>query len=261
MKKPLKKVALITGATSGIGRATAKQFAKHGYHLILTGRRNGRLKDLSTLLKDKYAINVLTLNFDIRNNKEVIKAVDSLQAPWNQIDVLINNAGLAVGVDGIDKANVSDWDIMIDTNIKGVLYMTRQISPLMIHRGEGHIINLCSTAGHEVYVGGSVYCASKYAINALTKAMRLEFFSKGLRVSQVSPGAVEETEFSMVRYKGDIEKANIYADFNPLTSKDVAKVIYYVASQPKHVNIQDVLFMGTQQASATTFDRTGRKYD
>ncbi len=261
MKKAINKTVLITGATSGIGKAMAKKFAKHGFNLILTGRRHNKLKEIKSLLSEKYAIDVLTLNFDVTDKKQVAKAIKGLSKPWDKIDILINNAGLALGVERVFDADVEDWDIMIDTNIKGILYMTRLIAPKMIKNGDGHIINICSTAGHEVYKGGSVYCATKHAVDALTKSMRLELFDKGIRVGQVSPGAVEETEFSIVRYKGDKAKANIYSDFNPLRSSDVAYVVYFIATQAKHINIQDVLMTGTQQAGATEFDKSGRKYD
>jgi NADP-dependent 3-hydroxy acid dehydrogenase YdfG len=177
---------------------------------------------------------------------------------YGRLDILINNAGLALGADEFDRASLDDWEVMIDTNVKGLLYMSRMISPGMVERGWGHIINVCSTAGHEVYPTGNVYCATKHAVDAITKAMRIDLVSKGLRVSQVSPGAVEETEFSLVRYKGDKEKAKIYEEYTPLTSKDVAKAIYFMASQPKHVTVHDIVMTGAQQASATIFDKSGR---
>lgn len=257
----LKKIVLITGGTAGIGKATAKVFSKHGYDLIITGRRKDKLKETKKTLELKYANRVHTLCFDIRDKAAVKKAIDGLKPSWKKIDILVNNAGLASGLDLLQEGRLEDWDTMIDTNIKGLLYMTRSIVPNMIEQGHGQIINLGSTAGQEVYSKGNVYCATKYAVGALTRAMRLDFYDKNIRVSQVSPGAVEETEFSMVRFKGDAEKAAIYDEFNPLKSKDVAKVIYFVASQPKHVNIQDVLLTGLQQASATLFDKSGRRFD
>jgi len=257
----LKKIVLITGATSGIGKATAKAFAKAGYDLILTGRRKDRLKQLKQRFIEKYATKIHTLTFDIRDKQAVEKAMASLKPSWKNIDLLINNAGLASGFSPIHEGDSEDWDVMIDTNVKGLLYITRIVSENMVARKKGHIINIGSTAGQEVYPNGNVYCASKYAVKALTKAMRLDFYDKNIRVSQISPGAVEETEFSMVRFKGDKAKASIYEQFNPLKSRDVAKVIFFVASQPKHVNIQDVLLMGTQQASATLFDKSGRRFD
>ncbi|MFT6807264.1 MAG: 3-hydroxy acid dehydrogenase/malonic semialdehyde reductase [Saprospiraceae bacterium] len=257
----LKKIVLITGATSGIGKATAKVFAKAGYDLILTGRRKDRLKQMKQRFVEKYAIKVQTLAFDIRDKQAVVKALKTLRPNWKNIDILINNAGLASGLAPIHEGNTDDWDIMLDTNVKGLLYISQIVSKGMVARKKGHIINIGSTAGQEVYRNGNVYCASKYAVKALTKAMRLDFYDKNIRVSQISPGAVEETEFSLVRFKGDKERAAIYNEFNPLKSRDVAKVIFFVASQPKHVNIQDVLFMGTQQASATLFDKSGRRFD
>lgn len=257
----LKKIVLITGATSGIGKATSKVFAKAGYDLIITGRRKDRLKQLKQRLVEKYATKVHTLSFDVRNKEAVKKSIGSLKSSWKNIDILINNAGLASGFSKIQDGDVEDWDVMIDTNVKGLLYISRIVSEGMVARQKGHIINIGSTAGQEVYPNGNVYCATKYAVRALTKAMRLDFYDKNIRVSQISPGAVEETEFSLVRFKGNKRKASIYEEFNPLKSRDVAKVIFFVASQPKHVNIQDVLLMGTQQASATLFDKSGRRFD
>lgn len=258
MKTPYTKIMLITGATSGIGKATATLFAREGYHLILTGRRLNLLQDLKKKFKRKYAIKVKILNFDIRDAAATKKAYSSLEPEWKKIDILLNNAGLAKGFDPIHKGKLVDWETMIDTNLKGLLYMTRLVSPGMAKRKSGHIINICSTAGHEVYPKGNVYCATKYGVNALTKAMRLDLTEFGIKVSQISPGHVEETEFALNRFDGDEEKAQIYNDFNPLTSKDVAKTIYFVATQPKHVNIQDILMMGSQQASSTYINRSGR---
>lgn len=259
MKAPYSKIVLITGATSGIGKATSAKFAKQGFNLVLTGRRLPILEELKKKYKRKYAIKVKILNFDIRDSAATKKAFNSLDSKWKKIDILINNAGLAKGFDPIHKGKLVDWDTMIDTNVKGLLYMTRLVSPVMVKRGSGHIINICSTAGHEVYPKGNVYCASKHAVDALTKGMRLDLTQYGLKVSQISPGAVEETEFSLNRFDGDKNKAKIYEDYNPLTSRDVANTIYFVASQPQHVNIQDVLMMGRQQASSTQIHRSGRK--
>jgi len=218
------KIVLITGATAGIGKATANVFAKHGFNLILTGRRADRLEEIKSRLEKKYAIEVQTLIYDVQDRQQVKNAIESLSGKWKEVDILINNAGLALGADEFDKASIDDWEIMIDTNVKGLLYMSRIISPIMVEKGCGHIINVCST----------------------------------VRVSQVSPGAVEETEFSLVRYKGDQERAKIYEDYNPLTSRDVGKAIYFIASQPKHVAIHDLVMTGAQQASATIFDKSGR---
>ena len=253
-----RKLALITGATSGIGKATAAIFAKNGYDLIITGRRKKRLDELRQKMKEKYGVKVKALSFDVRHLSAVKKAIGSLDEEWLAIDLLVNNAGLASGFDPIYEGNTKDWDTMIDTNIKGLLYMTRLVSPKMVNRKKGHIINICSTAGHEVYPKGNVYCATKHAVDALTKSMRIDFHEHNVRVSQVSPGHVEETEFALVRFNGDKKKAKIYEDFQPLKSKDVAKVIYFIASQPKHVNIQDILMMGTQQANSNYISRSGR---
>ena len=258
MSTPKRKLVFITGATSGIGLATAKIFAKNGYNLVITGRRSERLKEVSEKLVRKYGIQVKTLCFDIRHNDEVTEAWQSLDPNWQEIDILINNAGLAKGFDPIYDGQLSHWETMIDTNIKGLLYITRLVSPGMVSRKSGHIINLCSTAGHEVYPNGNVYSATKFAVDALTKSIRLDMYKHGIKVSQVSPGHVEETEFALVRFDGDTQKAKIYEDFTPLRSKDVADAIFYLATRPKHVNIQHILMMGTQQAGSNFVDRSGR---
>jgi len=261
MKKTLSKTVLITGATSGIGKATAKVFAKQGYDLIITGRRQKRLDETKKKLSSKYSVRIKALCFDVRDLSSCKTAINSLKGDWKQIDILINNAGLASGLDPIHEGDIDDWETMIDTNVKGLLYMTKLISPGMVKRRSGHIINVCSTAGHEVYPKGNVYCASKHAVNALSKAMRIDLHTHGIRVSQVSPAHVEETEFALVRFHGDKKKSKIYEDFNPLKSKDVANTIYYIAIQPKHINIQDIILMGTQQANSLFTDRSGRKFD
>ena len=252
---------LITGATSGIGKATAEVYSSHGHRVILTGRRAKRLELMKEWLEGKFQNEVYTLNFDVRNPNEVRKAIESLPKNWKDIDVLINNAGLAKGFAPIQSGALEHWDEMIDTNIKGLLFLTRAISPLMVAKGEGHIINVGSNAGKEVYPSGNVYCATKFAVDGLTKAMRLDLYEHGIRVSMVSPGHVEETEFAQVRFDGDKEKAKIYNDFNPLTSADVAESIYFISSRPSWVNIQDIVLMGTQQAGSNFIDRSGRKYD
>lgn len=259
MKTPFSKVVMITGATSGIGNATAKIFAKNGYNLIITGRRKDRLDEVKKKLQSKYGVEIVALCFDIRDNEAVKKAWKSLKMEWRQMDILINNAGLAKGFNPIHEGHLDDWETMIDTNIKGLLYITRLVSPMMVKNQKGHIINVCSTAGHEVYPNGNVYSATKYGVDALTKSMRLDLYKHGIRVSQVSPGHVEETEFALVRFDGDEKRAKIYEDFTPLKAKDVAEIIYFVASRNKHINIQDVLVMGTQQAGSNFIDRSGRK--
>ncbi len=253
------KYVLVTGATSGIGAATAKLFARHGINLLLTGRRKSRLDKIAEQLKESHEILVKTADFDIRDERLV---EEKLTVWFDQQDLqvigLINNAGLAKGFDPIYEGKTADWNQMIETNIKGLLYVSRFVSAHMVKNKCGHIINVCSTAGHEVYPNGAVYCASKHAVDALTKGMRLDLHSKGIRVSQVSPGHVEETEFALVRFDGDKKRASIYDDFQPLRAADVADTIWFIYNRPAHVNIQDVLMMGTQQASSTFIDRSGR---
>ncbi len=252
---------LITGATSGIGAATARLFAKSGHDLILCGRRAERLTELKKELSMDFGIEVLTLCFDIRIYDEVVAAIAGIPTAFKPIDVLLNNAGLASGLDFTHEGDLEDWETMIDTNVKGLLYITRLLSPDMVARKSGHIINICSTAGKDVYARGNVYCATKAAVDMLTKGMRMDFYTHGIRVSQVAPGMVEETEFSKVRFHGDEQKSKLYNDFNPLKSTDVAEIIYFVATRPGHVNIQDVLVMGTQQAGSNFVDRSGRNFE
>ena len=260
-KRSTKKgITLITGATSGIGKATAYEFASNGHDLILTGRRMDRLEAIGKDLEHTFNINTKILCFDVRSFDAVKEQLESLNDQWSKIDILVNNAGLARGLAPIHEGDIEHWETMIDTNIKGLLYMSRLISKQMVDRNHGHIINVCSTAGKETYPNGNVYCATKFAVDALTKAMRLDLYKFGIRVSQVSPAHVEETEFAKVRFDQDEEKAKIYNDFNPLKSSDVAETIYFISSRPPHVNIQDILVMGTQQAGSTFIDRSGRKY-
>lgn len=248
-------IALITGATAGIGQATAELFAKNGYNIIITGRRKERLTEFSKHLKSTYKIDVLALSFDVRNLKEVETAIDSIPADWKKIDVLLNNAGLAVGLNTIQEGVMDDWERMIDTNIKGLLYVTRTLAPVMIKNGYGHIINLGSVAGKEVYANGNVYCATKHAVDALSKAMRIDMLPHHIKVTGIHPGMVE-TEFSIVRFKGDEERAkNAYKGMQPLTAKDIAETIYWCASRPAHVNINDLIIMPAAQANATTVIR------
>jgi 3-hydroxy acid dehydrogenase / malonic semialdehyde reductase len=245
-------VVFISGASSGIGKYTAEIFARNGYDLIVTGRRKERLNELSDSIKKNYKVDVLPLCFDIREIKQVEKAVSGLQDKWSSVDILVNNAGLAAGLNPIQEGNIDDWEQMINTNIKGLLFLTRNISPIMVKQGHGHIINIGSIAGKEAYANGNVYCATKHAVDALNKSMRIDLLPYGIKVSAVNPGMVE-TEFSLVRHKGDAEKAKkTYSGLVPLTPEDIAETIYWIASRPAHVNINDILIMPTAQANATT---------
>lgn len=253
------KIALISGASSGIGRATAIRLAIAGYKLILTGRRQERLGELAKELAEEYQTESQLLVFDIRERIATQQAIDGLSEDWQVIDVLINNAGKAKGLAPVHEGELDHWDEMIDTNLRGLLYLTRAVSPGMVSRKQGFIVNVCSTAGKEVYPKGNVYNATKYAVDALTHAMRLDLVEHGVRVGQICPAHVEETEFALVRFDGDEERAKIYDDFQPLTSPDVAESIYYMISQPDHVNILDVVLQGKQQASSTMIVRSGRQ--
>lgn len=249
------KTILITGATSGIGKSAAYRFAANGYRLILTGRRKERLETLKKELEEKHHSEVLLLNFDVRERTAVKEAIDSIPDAWKKIDILLNNAGLAAGLGAIQDGDIDDWEKMIDTNVKGLLYVSRAIAPLMVKQKSGHIINIGSIAGKEVYANGNVYCATKHAVDALTKALRIDMLPHGIKVSQIAPGAAE-TEFSLVRYHGDAEKAKaVYNGFDPLTPDDIADAIWYVASLPPHVNINDMVIMCTSQASASHFNK------
>ena len=243
------RTALITGATAGIGMETAKILSENQFKLIITGRRQERLEELKKKLEHENC-QVQTLCFDVRSKIEVNHALSSLTDDWKKIDILINNAGLAAGLAPIDQAAIDDWEMMIDTNIKGLLYMTREVSRWMIEQKQGHIINISSVAGIEAYPNGSVYCGTKHAVNAISKAMRIELAPYNIKVGTVSPGAIE-TEFSLVRFKGDKEKAaKVYEGFTPLNARDIAESIYFVLTRPAHVNIDDLLIMPTAQASA-----------
>ena len=251
----MNKIALITGATSGIGRAVADIFAENKYNLIVTGRRSERLQELKAALEQQYGIGVLALCFDVRDNDEVVRNIESLPVEWRNIDVLVNNAGLAVGLNHIQDGVLDDWERMIDTNIKGLLYVTRAVSPLMIARNSGHIVNICSVAGKEVYENGNVYGATKHAVDALSKAMRIDMLGHNIKVTNVCPGAVE-TEFSIVRFKGDTQRAaGTYKGIEPLTGRDIAECIYFAVSLPQHVCINDMMIMPTAQADSRTFNR------
>lgn len=246
------KTVLITGATAGIGEAIANIFAQHHYRLILTGRRAERLE----ALKNSLDTEVLTLCFDVRNYEEVQKHLGNLPKNWQEIDILINNAGLAAGLSNIQTGKLDDWERMIDTNVKGLLYVTRTIAPQMITAGKGgHIINISSVAGKEVYPNGNVYCATKHAVDALSKAMRIDLLPHQIKVTNIAPGMVE-TEFSLVRFDGDAEKAaNVYKGIEPLHPEDVAETVYFAATRPPHVCLNDILIMPTAQAAATIVNR------
>jgi len=252
----MKRIALITGATAGIGEATAEILAENGFKLILTGRRTERLEQLKAKLEKDTDCETVILPFDIRNKDATEKAFLSLPEEWKNIDVLINNAGLAAGLATIDEGEVDDWERMIDTNIKGLLYITHLVTPIMVKRGSGHIVNLSSIAGKEAYSMGNVYCASKHAVQALTQGMRIDLVKHGIKVSSVAPGAVE-TEFSMVRFHGDEQKASdVYKGFTPLYAKDIVETILFMVTRPAHVNIDDVLIMPTAQAFSRVFNKT-----
>jgi 3-hydroxy acid dehydrogenase/malonic semialdehyde reductase len=249
------KIALITGATSGIGEACAHLFAREHYNLILTGRRFDRLQKLAKKLNTKYNIEVAVSSFDVRDREEVVTNLDGLPEKWKKVNVLVNNAGLSQGLDPIDKGSMDDWDTMIDTNIKGLLYVSRVVSNWMIDNKHGHIINIGSIAGKEVYANGNVYCATKHAVDALNKAMRIDLLPYGIKVTAVHPGAVE-TEFSEVRFKGDKDKAKkVYDGFEPLVADDIAETIWFAVSRPAHVNINELIVMPTAQAGASNIFR------
>jgi NADP-dependent 3-hydroxy acid dehydrogenase YdfG len=254
-------VVMVTGASSGIGQAIAGQFIMSGYKVIITGRREDRLNEFKQLMEEHLEeTHIHSLNFDVCDLDAVKNALESLPPEWANIDVLINNAGLAKGFASVHEGNVDHWETMINTNLKGLLYMTRMVTPGMVDRKKGHVINLGSVAGTQAYSGAGVYCATKAAVDSLTRSMRLDLHKHNIKVTCVSPGHVESTEFAAVRYD-DKEKANIYNDFKPLSARDVAETVYYVATRPDHVNIQDILMFGTQQASARDIDRSGRQED
>jgi len=249
------KIVLITGASSGIGQASAVEFAKHGAKLILAARRKDRLDELASKLVNEHKAEVLTLELDVRNQKDVQKAIDGLPAEWANIDILLNNAGLSRGLEKIQEGVIQNWEEMIDTNIKGLLYVTRAVMPGMVKRNSGHIVNIGSIAGHEVYPGGNVYCATKHAVKALNKAMRMDAFGTNIRVSSIDPG-MAETEFSLVRFRGDSEKAKkVYQGTRPLQAEDIAQAVVWSCTRPSHVNIEDMIITATDQASATMVNR------
>lgn len=255
MKRLKEKISLITGATSGIGEACAVELARDGSNLILTGRRIEKLENLANDLIKKYDVDCLPLTLDVRDKNNIFKTIETLSARWRSIDILINNAGLARGMAKLSEVNSDDWDEMIDTNVKGLLNFTRAVVPGMIKRGKGHVVNIGSIAGHEVYPGGNVYCATKHAVDALTKGLRLDLVDTPLRVSSVDPGLVE-TEFSMVRFRGDKDKAaNVYKGLEALRGKDIAEIVLFIVTRPAHVQIADTIVFPTAQASAMVTHR------
>jgi len=244
------RVAFVTGASSGIGRSCARLFAGNGARLILAARRKERLEKLSRELESKFGTKSFLMELDVRRQKEVEKAISDLPAAWKKIDILVNNAGLSRGLDKVHEGKLSDWEEMIDTNVKGLLYVSRAVIPMMVKRNKGNIVNIGSIAGHELYPGGNVYCASKFAVDALTKGMQIDLVDTPIRVSTVDPGMVE-TEFSIVRFHGDKERAgNVYKGIKPLSPDDVAEAILFCVTRPPHVNIHQVRIMPTNQAAA-----------
>ncbi len=246
----MKKIILITGATSGFGKASAEKFASEGWNLIITGRREERLTDLAKKLTKKYAVEILPLVFDVRDRDATITLLSKLPAKWTKIDVLLNNAGLALGTEPFESADIDNWDTMINTNIKGTLYVSKAVIPFFIKNKKGHIINITSTAAKNVYPGGNVYCASKQALDAITQAQRIDLLQYGIKVTSIAPGAAE-TEFSDIRFKGDKKKADaVYKGYQPLSAEDVANTIFYCATLPKHVCINDLVITCTAQANS-----------
>jgi len=248
--------AFVTGATAGFGKAIALRMAKLGYNLIITGRRKERLDSLSETLKDEFSVKVLSLCFDIRDREACRLAVENLPAEWQKIDVLVNNAGLASGSAPFNEFDIDDWEKMIDTNVKGLLYISRYITPLMVAAKSGHIINLSSIAGREVYPSGNVYCATKHAVNAISQGMRIDMLKHNIKVSSISPGAAE-TEFSLVRFHGDKAKADaVYQGLTPLNADDIADAVEYIVTRPAHVNINDIFITPARQANTYVYNRT-----
>jgi 3-hydroxy acid dehydrogenase/malonic semialdehyde reductase len=251
----MNKIVLITGATSGIGKACAVKFASSGDHIIITGRRNERLIELKTQLEKDYGIQVLTLCFDVQDRQAVNAAFANLPVQWQKIDILINNAGLALGRDSFEDADMDDWETMLNSNVHGLLYVSKAVLPYMLAQQKGHIVNMGSVAGKEVYENGNVYCASKFAVDAITKAMRIDLLKNNIKVTGIHPGAVE-TEFSLVRYKGQEETAKAaYTGLTPLTPEDIADTVFYCVNLPEHVCINDLVITCTQQAGTYYFHK------
>ena len=249
------KIILVTGASSGIGQACAVEFARQGARLILAARRKDRLDILASKLSKDHKAEVLTISLDVRDQKAVQKAVEGLPAKWADIDILLNNAGLSRGLEKIQEGVIQNWEEMIDTNIKGLLYVTRAVLPGMVTRNSGHVVNIGSIAGHEVYPAGNVYNATKFAVKALNKAMRLDVFGTNIRVTSIDPGMVE-TEFSLIRFRGDKQRADkVYQDVRPLQAEDVAEAVVWCCARPAHVNIEDMIITPTDQASPSMVNR------
>jgi 3-hydroxy acid dehydrogenase / malonic semialdehyde reductase len=247
--------ALITGATAGFGKAIAWTFAEHNWNIIICGRRQQRLDELEKEIKATYNVKVHALCFDIRDRQATTLAIKDLPHDWKEIDVLVNNAGLASGLSTIQEGNIEDWETMIDTNVKGLLYISRAVMPIMIARGKGHIVNIGSIAGKEAYAKGNVYCATKHAVDAISKSMRIDLLPHGIRVTAIHPGAAE-TEFSIVRFKGDNERAaQVYSGYEPLQASDIAEVVYFAVSRPSHVCLNDIIITPTAQANTAYFNK------
>lgn len=256
MQKLTGKIVFITGASAGIGKATAEQFAAQGANLILTARRMDRLEQLAKQLHKNYGVDVLPIELDVQDNEQVKKVIADLSKQWETIDILVNNAGLALTINKIQDGNPDDWSTMIDTNIKGLLYVTKAIIPGMIERENGHVINIGSIAGREYYPGGNVYCATKHAVKAISKTLRMDLIGTGVRISEIAPGMVN-TEFSTVRFEGDKERAdNLYKGFEPLLANDIAETVVFCATRPKHVNISELEVFPMAQVSATNIFKT-----
>ena len=251
----MNNIILITGATSGFGKAIAEKFASNGWNCIITGRRKEKLFSFADELKSKYNIKVLPLVFDVQKRKEVFDTLNNLPPEWSDINILVNNAGLALGRDSFENANLDDWDTMLDTNVKGLMYVSKAVIPYLIEKKQGHIINIGSIAGKEVYQFGNGYCASKFAVDALSQSMRIDLLSKNIKVTAIHPGAAE-TEFSMVRFKGDADKAaSMYNGFIPLYAENIADIVYYVATLPPSVCINELIVTPTAQANAYLFHK------
>lgn len=250
-----KKIVFITGASSGIGKACADAFAKKGAKLLLAARRVEKLRELANVLKNRYGTECRILKLDVRRKNEVFTAIENLPAKWKEIDILVNNAGLSRGLDKIHEGKINDWEEMIDTNVKGLLYVSKAVLPLMVKRNIGHVINIGSIAGHEVYPKGNVYCASKHAVDALTKGMRMDLVDTDIKVTTIDPGLVE-TEFSIVRFRGDKKRAKtVYTGIKPLTPADVADAVVYAATRPKHVVVAEMILLADKQASSMVIHR------